>query len=70
VTNSTREYERRQEQQHNRARYREAARRLFPNVKITEHAHVSTTANDDGAFVECQVWVPKSELGRGKGDKR
>lgn len=45
-----------------RQRYREASRRLYPDACITEQAHVQVSIDDDGAFVEVVVWIPKSAL--------
>ena len=47
-----------------RKAYREAARRLFPAVEVSEYAHVQPVADDTGAFVEVTVWVPRTAIPR------
>lgn len=47
--------------------YREKAREMLSDILIEgEHVKVSQHANvqiaEDGAFVECTVWVPKGKL--------
>ena len=61
MSNSSREYRQRQELQSLRQQYRDAAQRLFPNVKVAEHANVSETVDKDGAFVEVIVGVSSTD---------
>lgn len=54
------DYAKRQQDQQLREKYREVAR-LHPGVSVHTNANVSM--DDDGAFVECSVWVPRAKLG-------
>lgn len=43
-------------------KYREAAQRLHPDVKVSPHGSVSEDAERSGAFVDVVVWVPRTEI--------
>lgn len=43
-----------------RGAYRRTAGEMFPDVKVSDHAHVHPMA--DGAFVEVMVWIPREKL--------
>jgi hypothetical protein len=42
--------------------YREAARRLYPQARLSPICHVGEPADRDGAFIEIAVWIPSSEI--------
>jgi len=46
--------------------YREAARKLLGAIptaaNVAVYAHVQQDADLTGAFVECQIWVPREEI--------
>lgn len=44
-----------------RDQYRAVARTRHPEIVVADHAPVQPV--EDGAYVECTVWVPKSALG-------
>lgn len=66
-------YESRQRAQDNRGAYRDVAKRLAAKqrgavrMSVNEHAHVQTSADDDGAFVEVQLWIPKRAIESSRG---
>lgn len=58
------EYEKQQYAKEMRDKYRDAARRLNPNASVRPYGDVQVTADEDGAFVECTVWVSREEAER------
>ena len=64
-------YAKRQHEQELREKYREHARKIATTTSSTApavlsvetHAHVGMM--DHGAFVEVQMWIPRSEVDRG-----
>ena len=64
-------YEHRQQDKIRRETYRDAARRLLAPigdrlaahyVTVSTKANVAEDADKSGAFVECTIFVPKSEI--------